>query len=366
MTPIVITLFCAALILQLVDHYYHRSPKLDIEGNKQKKYSFAELRKATVIYGKWDKNRENLDNFIGVLPYIWTYLMIIATAILFHMSDSIALDVLLILFITGRYRSLQEIGHQAVHGALMPNRKLAMKITDYFYQYPLFMVDAKQRRITHVKIHHNTVNMEHDPDLAEMRDVGFKPGITRFQFLLGVIYPLTPKGIMQRLKECSKMLLQSEKGMVHWPRTLITAAIVFLFSYFGFYWELIFLYVVPVLFTYPLFYWIAHIALHRWYKECDDNIAYHERELILGRPTVFKGITGFIVKHNIFPVGDSYHLAHSLFPSVRWNHLPSVDRLLRENIEEYEKNESVNLFFPSRGKPSAISELQETMVLAKG
>ncbi|MCL1127405.1 fatty acid desaturase [Shewanella surugensis] len=358
---VILTLLLIALLLQIIDHFHHLPSKSKVtfeqKNTSETNFSYSDLRKKFSRLGVEKQKNIKLNNLIGVFPFIWTYLYIIISVLLFSMTDLMVAQLLLVLFVTGRFRSLQEIGHQAIHGALMPDRKLSMLLTDILFQYPAFMMNAKQRRTTHVKTHHKAIAMPYDPDLIEMTDVGFKPGLTNTQFVLGVLFPLTPKGLIQRFRECVSVVLNGSP-----LRFASVAVIVTLFSYFGLYYEMIFLYIVPVFITYPLFYWIAHIALHRWYTDCTDNVPYHEREMILGRPTKFEGITGFIIKHNIFPIGDSYHLAHSLHPTVRWNYLPQVDTMLRNNIAEYANNESVNLFFPGKDKPSALSELKETMV----
>ena len=54
------------------------------------------------------------------------------------------------------------------------------------------------------------------------------------------------------------------------------------------------------------------------------------RECINGRPTEYRGVTGWLIRHTVFPGTDHHHLAHSLYPHVRWNYLPAVNRALRE------------------------------------
>ncbi|GGE93718.1 fatty acid desaturase [Stappia taiwanensis] len=303
-----------------------------------------------------------LDAFLGPLAYVWTYLFIISAVLAFHYTDYIAVKIAAVLFVTGRFRSLQEIGHHAAHGSLGPSRRFNEILTNLLYQFPAFMPEIRRRHQVHVVEHHHAVNMDGDPDRVEMEDKGFVPGLTRTQFWLGVFRPLTPMGLIERLRECWGYLKADMWNLNLVLRLASVATVVALFLTFGFYWELLFLYVVPVLFTYPLAYWIAHIALHRWYATCEEEIPYHERELKLGRPTDFPGLLGALVKHNVFPYGDSYHLAHSLFPSARWNYLPAIDALMKRDCPEYANHGSRGLFFGSGGKPSALDELRERMV----
>ncbi|MEI2387402.1 fatty acid desaturase [Breoghania sp. JC706] len=303
-----------------------------------------------------------LDIVLGPLAYVWTYLFIIAAILAFHHTDYLAVKIAAVLFVTGRFRSLQEIGHHAAHGSLGPARRFNEILTNLLYQFPAFMPEIRRRHQVHVVEHHHSVNMDDDPDRIEMEERGFAPGITPLRFWLGVFRPLTPVGILERLKECWGYLTADMWNVNLALRLLSVAVVVGLFVAFGYYWELLFLYVVPVLVTYPLAYWIAHIALHRWYAACEDGIPYHERELRLGRPTDFPGPIGALVRSNVFPYGDSYHLAHSLFPSARWNYLPAIDAVMKRDCPEYANHGSRGLFFGSGGRPSALDELRHRMV----
>jgi len=346
-----------ALILQLVDYLYHRidlsdapKPAPDVDAIQHYRRHFRHL------------SAQRHDNILAMLTYARVYMWIVAAGLVFHDVTNIGARIIMVLFVTGRIRSLQEIGHHAAHGSLCPNRTLGELVTNIVYQFPAFMPDIRDRHRIHVIEHHHSVNQPFDPDLKELIDKGFVPGITEFNFWKGVLYPLTPQGIRDRLVECWGYL-SSGVGTQKWALRVTT--VILLVAFFmatGLYDELLWLYIVPVLFTYPLFYWLAHIALHRWYAECDEGIAYHKRELTLGRPTDFPGIVGFTIKSNLFPFGDSYHLAHSLFPSVRWNYLAQVDKIVRSNSPLYAANASQGLVFSRNGRPSAISELKERMV----
>ncbi|QRK12838.1 fatty acid desaturase [Archangium violaceum] len=345
-----------ALALQALDHLYHRK---DLSKTKfvSSNVSLKDFRKEFAGLGA-----RPLDDYFAPFPFVWTYLLIIAAVIAFNTFDSFIIRGLLILFVTGRFRTLQEIGHFAVHGALCPNIKWGMFLANVFYQFPALMPEAKARKDIHVRRHHSSVNMPHDPDLKELLDVGLKPGISNFKFWAALFYPLTWKGLLARLKEIISYLLADRFSLNFFLRIATIVTVVGLFVAFDSVNALVFLYVVPVFITYPLFYWLAHVALHRWFAPCDLNLGYYERELELGRPTEFRGPIGFIVRHNIFPLGDSYHLAHSLFPNVRWNYLPQVDELMKRYSPKYSENMSCNLLIPARGLPSAISELRERVV----
>ena len=302
------------------------------------------------------------DDYLAWMPFAWTYLLIIAAVAAFQTFDSFLVRALLVLFVTGRIRYLQEIGHFAVHGVLCPNGKWGMWLTNLLYQFPALMPDARDRKDIHVRQHHNSVSMAHDPGLLDLQEAGLKPGITSFQFWSAVFFPLTWKGLSARVKEAFACLRAEPFSLNFFLRLGTVATVVGLFLAFDAVSALLFLYLVPVFITCPLFYWVAHVSLHRWFAPCDPTIGYYERELELGRPTELPGVTGFLLRHNVFPLGDSYHLAHSLFPNVRWTHLPQVDALLKRYCPTYRENMSRHLIFASPGMPSALSELRERLV----
>lgn len=344
-----------AICLQAIDYLYHRKNLDYLKFHSTTTFKEFRQKFASLSYKK-------LDNYFALLPFIWSWLLIVAAILLFHEAHSIIIKFALILFVTGRMRSLQEIGHFAVHGALCPNMKWGMLLANIFYQFPMFMPEATARRKTHVLEHHNRVNMPNDPDLKELTDKKFVPGISNTKFWIGLFYYLTSKGIFERCKECLGYLWADRNNYKFYLRILCVSAVIGIGISFKLYNELIFLYLVPILITYPTAYWLAHVALHRWFVDCADNIEYHQRELEIGRPTDFKGILGFIIKHNLFPVGDSYHLAHSLFPIVRWTYLPQIDKILKQYCPKYIDNRSCNLFFSEGGVPSVYSELRERMI----
>lgn len=351
-------LACIALaaLLQTADYVYHRRD-LTFLSALPVNTPIREFRKrlGAIEHGQ-------LDDIFAVFPFLWSYLLIAAAVLLFGRLHYAVAKGILVLFVTGRFRSLQEAGHFAVHGCLSKNMKLGLLLANVFYQFPAFMPEASIRREIHVRQHHHSVNMAHDPDVKEMLDKGFKPGISRYQFWRGVFYPLTLKGIRDRLVECAVNSWADRKSVNLVIRVAVVLALFSTFLYFGLYQELLLLYVLPVLITYPAFYWIAHISLHRWFEDCPADIDYDHRELHLGRPTEFHGVGGAIIRNNIFPLGDSYHLAHSLFPTVRWTHLPQVDKIMKTHCPQYSADATSNLFFSSRGGQSIISALKRTFL----
>jgi hypothetical protein len=63
----------------------------------------------------------------------------------------------------------------------------------------------------------------------------------------------------------------------------------------------------------------------------------------------------------MFPATDHYHLAHSLYPHIRWNHMPALDRVLASGDPRYARYGSVGLLVQGGEAPSALSELRARM-----
>ena len=115
---------------------------------------------------------------------------------------------------------------------------------------------------------------------------------------------------------------------INFLRIFITCLLIVPFVLSGHYKELLILYLVPAFFIYPQLAWISQIVEHRWFVEFESEPNKHKRELIIGRPTEYKGISGFFIRACIFPFGDSFHLAHSLFQYARYNYLKTINEIL--------------------------------------
>lgn len=340
---------------KIIDYLYHKD-KMNHADNFSEEISYTEARKIfkQLIYKKQD-------NYTAFLLYLSCYLFIFSSILLSKQIHNLLMDFVCILFVAGRVRSLQELGHYSVHFALCPNSKLGILFANIMYQYPWHMPSAQNRRKIHAKEHHHRVNMENDPDLQELKEKNLTPGISAKQFWKGVFYPLTPIGIWQRLKEIY-LYYKSGDTLEKFNRIICTLSLIGLIYTLDSWHGVILFYFIPLIIIYPLFYWLAHLALHRWYADCPDTLRYYEREILLGRPTNFTGIIGWIIKINIFPYGDSYHLAHSLFPMIRWNYLSKIDTILKNLLKGYKDHQSNGLIFQNGHCPSALSELKNRLV----
>jgi len=185
-------------------------------------------------------------------------------------------------------------------------------------------------------------------------------GISSRMFYFRLLFPFTPRGFWINLRTS---LVNSTRGNASWRAVVVRlvalalALTVVWLSGGGL--GLVLGYGVSLLWVYPWFSWLSILAEHRWF--CSDEQARDrwQMECINCRPTAFPGLTGWVVGGLIFPLSDKYHLVHSLYPYVRWNYLPILDRHLRERDAHYPVFQSEGLLFPRGPHPAALSELRQ-------
>lgn len=359
MTKITLSLLAVALVFSLADYAYHLPEVKKINEALSGDMTLSEIYR---FLGHF--RAKPYDNFVGVLPMLSNVMVCIAVVTLAVTVNHLVVDLLCSLFIAGRFRSLGELGHMAIHKALTPSEKLNLFLADVFFQFPLFKPSIQLRRQRHCVEHHPNVNLRDlDTGMKDFYDIGFVPGISERFFWKCVFYPLTPPGILMRIKGCIRSVMDDFGYPIRLALRIICVSLVVLpFIYYGKYYELTMFYILPLLVFFPQFYWFSLVVEHRWFVDV-SNESRLQREIISGRPTDYPGVSGFLWRTHFFPVGDSYHMVHSLFPYLRWNYLPTVDKLLKKNIPEYSEHLSAGLFLKKyESKPTAISELRDRMV----
>ena len=113
--------------------------------------------------------------------------------------------------------------------------------------------------------------------------------------------------------------------------------------------------VPAVLIWLPWLSWLSAVCEHSWFdaRHATARTSW-EREIACGKRTHFRGLLGWITRLLIFPIGDAYHLAHSLFPTLHFRHLPWFDRTLAAYSAPYR---SVPQTYGLFGGPSGSGSL---------
>jgi fatty acid desaturase len=304
---------------------------------------------------------KRFDALLAPLPFLWAWMEIVVAVLLARALGGTFWWLVAIVVIGGRFRALQEFGHNAVHYALCRSHAWQWGLSDYFFQFPTFKRDMHSREITHTKEHHKNPNHETlDPNRARIRDGGMTYPMTPRQFYLRLLYPLSLRGLKVTIQTMWKnsMLNHSRFTLMLRLVSIASAAALF-YSLAG--WKGIALgWFVPLLTTNPLFAWLSILTEHRWFVS-GKPVGRLETEYLAGRPTDYHGLSGALVRALISPTSDAYHLAHSLYPGVRWNHLPRIDRALKVMDGRYTAHASEGLLFSSDDIPSALSELRERL-----
>lgn len=299
---------------------------------------------------------QRFDDVAGVLPFVWIYCHIIILASLFLALDLLIIKIVCVFLIGCRLRAAQEASHFALHGSLCKTFSWGLTIADVFYQCPMLLQSASQRYATHVVSHHPNVNDPHkDPNVMEFIALGFKPPISVPRFLLLITYPMTPSAIVRRLRS-GLASLRADPGL----RTAQVLTIWASIAVVGGPWACLWLYFVPVMVVHPWLAWISQLVEHRWFLRATPR---WQHEYSSGRSLELSGPIGELARVLVLPFGDSFHLAHSLYPGVRWNYLRRLDGVLREQDANYYAMRTSGLLVSrSKSAKSAFRELFETFV----
>jgi len=355
--PIIFTLLFIAITIQLIDYCYHLKEVKAIRLLPPVKT----VRQAKILLKPF--RPKPFDALLGPLQMLAAWLMMIAAILAAWKAQRFWIDLCVIWIIASQLRRLEELSHMAIHGSLGGPRKLAFCCADLFFQLPLLKPDAITRQFRHCVLHHPNVNLKaKDPGLHDFIEIGFIPGITQIKFWLCLFYYFTPQGLASRIKG---ILSHLQSDFSHPPRlfarwaTMACTTLPFLIA--GWWYGFLMFYLLPVLIVFPQFYWISQIVEHRWFEEV-ESLDPISREMKSCRRTDYTGFLGQFIAVSFFPVGDRFHMAHSLFPPLRWNYLPAIDALMKRSLSEYSANESNQLFFESNGQPSAISHLKQIML----
>jgi fatty acid desaturase len=212
---------------------------------------------------------EEIDNILAILLYLSHYFYIIVAVYVGVIADQPLISLMASLFVSTLLRALQELGHFAVHGSLCPNKELGLFLTNLFFQYPCFKPCADLRLISHVKIHHPHSNIiGKDPNLDDLRISGLVPGIPPWKFIFGLIFPLTPTGIVKWIVDSARIYSDSIARVNEFIMRSFLIMTLLLFTFpFGMHKYTFSYYFVPVFILYPFWAWLSQLSEHQWYHD---------------------------------------------------------------------------------------------------
>ncbi|ESA36551.1 dihydrorhizobitoxine desaturase [Leptolyngbya sp. Heron Island J] len=357
-------LITVSIVIRLTDILFHPIPSsLDHKLISESKLDFDEIKE---IVKSYSLGPHRIDDFLAPFLFVSVYVNLLAMGVfVWNTFNYWYLHLPILILSAGKFRNLQEITHYAVHGSLCTNKKFGRFLADLFFQLPACQSDAKTRTYSHLVLHHPNANVfGKDPNLDDFIKVGLTAGISNLQFWYCIFYPISLNGIKDTIyKMLSNIFCQNN----YYRKIRISIVLIVAFAFFlnaKLAYCLAVVYLIPLIVFYPLFAWWSQVIEHRWYvKNIPVSMEFSRLECEVGRPTIFSGFEGWIIKNEVLPFCDSYHLAHSLLPFVRWNFLPFLDKALRFNLPYYSKYESFGLFFSSlSNKSSAIFQLKDRLV----
>lgn len=303
-----------------------------------------------------------LDEWFAPLPFIWVWLDIVAAVLLASIYSTPLMWLGVVLWSGGRMRALQEFGHNAVHFALCRHHAWQWWLGNVFYQFPIFKRDMRSRHQAHTIEHHRHPNHPQlDPNRARVHAGGYVAGLSPVGFYRLLLYPLTPAGAWVNLSTMVRNSLLNHSRVTTVIRWLSVMAVAALLYWAGGWKGVVFGWLLPLLTSYPVYAWVSLLTEHRWFIEGSSRDR-RDLEYLAGRPTDYFGLSGWMVRVFIAPTSDAYHLAHSLYPGVRWNYLPAIDRHLKIHEPRYSNNASEGLLLRRGNAPTALSELYERLV----
>jgi fatty acid desaturase len=307
-----------------------------------------------------------LDTAFAILPFLHCWLEIGAAVLLFRWTDySVSAGCLLVLVSGGRMRALQEVGHNALHAALCPSKSYQWLLSNLLFQFPIFKRDMQSRFVTHVREHHPNADIPGvDPNLMRVSAAGMRPGISPFGFVVALLYPMLPHGIFNSIQTMLRAAIKENRDRkIVVLRILTCSVVVALFLCLGGWAGFFVGYLIPLVVFYPLFSWWSLLSKHRWHTPYVPNLDKRSHDYEHGRATDFTGIFAPVLRYLIFPMSDAYHLAHHIYPYVRTEYLPAVDRELKVIEPRYTQYISDGFLFGRNGQPAALSDLYQRVVV---
>lgn len=310
---------------------------------------------------------KRFDLLLAPFPFLYCWAEIFAALLFFRWSGFNPLaGVLLVIVSAGRMRALQEVGHNALHAALCPSKKFQWLLSNVLFQFPIFKRDMDSRFIAHVKQHHPNADIPgKDPNHTRIVAGGMVPGISTLGFIRALLYPLLPHGLMNSMMTMARAaLFQNSNAWIFLLRLGTVAVVATLFVWLGGWQGLVFGYIIPMVAFYPLFSWLSLLSKHRWHTPYVEGMDKRSHDYEHGRATDFSGLFGPILRYLIYPMSDAYHLAHHIYPFVRTEYMPALDRELKISEPRYTQYISDGFLFGRNGQPAALSELYDRLVRA--
>ncbi|MGI9513004.1 MAG: fatty acid desaturase [Anderseniella sp.] len=292
-----------------------------------------------------------LDNYHGVLAVLQN-LVIVAAAITLAEYFGWAMYVLAIIFIGSRQRALATLTHEAAHGTLARNKVLNNLLGTIFSGYAVAMLLGSYKG-SHVRDHHGSFgDPEVDCDFRYMIEQGVYGQSKGWAYIWHVI--VSP-ALLLKVPAYLGFLVRDRFSIGDQKNDRYEVAL------FVSFWfailaasvaagqvDLLFWYwLVPFLSTYQVIGWYIELAEHAPLMKSGKDIHMSRNRNSHWVENLFTGMHG-----------ESFHLAHHLFPRVPFWRMSELNRLLRQDAAYRAcDDECGGIFWSSNDAPSLVAQL---------
>jgi fatty acid desaturase len=345
---LLITSATLTLLAYTLDWMAHRPPRVKPEDAFDVRLNRVRFN----ILAQFKMSR--LDDISGPLlcTAVFSQLLVLA-ALLSIVKPSWHVFAIATIAASTRIRALQELTHFAVHSALTRNALAGTIWAQWAFQLPFLRPPVDARAEYHVRQHHPHVNKpERDPNLQEYISLGFVPPLSGWHIVYLLFYPLSLSGVAATLRN-----LWASSALLPRQRTVAILATVLCLYLAGGTTAVACCYVLPLLTFYPLLAWWSQLVEHRWFTR--EGSSSRSREYAHGRVIDIHPAVRWLLEAVFLPFGDSLHLAHSLYPGIRWTYLPYIHRIHLACDSDYRSVCVGGVLFASPGRRALLDDVMD-------
>lgn len=224
--------------------------------------------------------------------------------------------------IATRQHALLILMHDASHFRLLQSHKANDRLSNWLLAWPLFVTTEGYRQ-NHLA-HHRHLNTDEDPDWVRKRG---KPAWNFPKTRIGLAWLLFKEllggGFLEAIRAITdlsgRQRVAAKSHLPKWERPAFYLLAISLITYFGLWWIVLALWILPAFTLLTVILRIRSIAEHFGVE--------HEHELNSSRNTNPYWWERFLLA----PHNSAAHLDHHLFPSVPFYNLPKLHECLAQN-----------------------------------
>lgn len=292
-----------------------------------------------------------LDNSHGVLAVVQNFLIVVsAVALGEHFGWVLYLPALLL--IGSRQRALATLTHEAAHGTLARNKTLNDMLGTVFSGYPVAIL-LRSYKGSHVRDHHGSFgDPETDCDFRYMIEQGVYGQSKGWNYIWHVIVSpalllKVPAYLTYLVRD--RLSFGNQKGdhyevalfAVFWLTIVASSFAAGVFDLLFWYW------IVPFFSAYQIIGWYIELAEHAPLMEQGKDIHMSRNRNSHWVERLFTGMHG-----------ESFHLAHHLFPRVPFWRMSELNRLLRQDATYRASDDACGgIFRSSNDAPALVVQL---------